>query len=141
MQKLIFLEDKLLIEHIAIWTQQLEVMKDFYVRYFSGTANDKYVSPKGPGVNFESYFLSFDKGARLELMQMSTIPKGTRQQAIGYAHIAFGLESEEAVCALTKQLKADGYTIAGEPRRTGDGYFESSVYDPDGNLVEISALR
>jgi lactoylglutathione lyase len=134
------LGDKPLIDHIAIWTKQLEVMKDFYVRYFNGTANEKYVSPRGKGVNFESYFLSFGKDARLEIMQMSTISEGTKQQAIGFSHIAFGLESEEAVCALTKQLKADGYTIASEPRRTGDGYFESSVYDPDGNVVEITAL-
>lgn len=127
-----------MIEHIAIWTRQLEVMKDFYVRYFCGEPGEKYISPRGPGVNFESYFLSFGKGARLEIMQMSTIPEGTKQQTIGFSHIAFGLESEEAVCAMTKQLKEDGYTIAGEPRRTGDGYFESSVYDPDGNLVEIT---
>lgn len=129
-----------MIEHIAVWTQQLEVMKDFYVRYFDGIANDKYVSPRGQGVNFESYFLSLGKGARLEIMQMSTIPEGTKQQAIGFSHIAFGLESEEAVLAKIKRLKEDGYTIAGEPRRTGDGYFEASVYDPDGNLVEITAL-
>lgn len=127
-----------MIEHIAIWTRQLEVMKDFYVRYMGGEPGEKYISPRGPGVSFESYFLSFGKGARLEIMQMSTIPEGTKQQAIGYSHIAFGLESEEAVCAMTKQLKEDGYTIVGEPRRTGDGYFESSVYDPDGNLVEIT---
>lgn len=127
-----------MIEHIAIWTRQLEVMKDFYIRYFGGTANDKYVSPRGQGVNFESYFLSFGKGARLELMQMSTTAEGTKQQTIGFSHIAFGLESEDAVCAMTVRLKEDGYTIAGEPRRTGDGYFEASVYDPDGNLVEIT---
>ncbi len=127
-----------MIEHIAIWTRQLEAMKDFYVRYFGGKPGEKYISPRGPGVNFESYFLSFGKGARLEIMQMSTISEGTKKETVGFSHIAFGLESEEGVCTMTKQLKEDGYTIVGEPRRTGDGYFEASVYDPDGNLVEIT---
>lgn len=127
-----------MIEHIAIWTRQLETMKDFYIGYFGGIANEKYVSPRGQGVFFESYFLSFGKGTRLELMQMSTIAEGTKQQSIGFSHVAFGLESEEAVCDMTVRLKEDGYTMAGEPRRTGDGYFEASVYDSDGNLVEIT---
>jgi lactoylglutathione lyase len=130
-----------MIEHVAIWTRQLEEMKDFYVRYFGGTANDKYVSPRGEGVCFESYFLSFGDGARLELMQMSTIPDGLGQQSQGFSHIAFALESEQAVCALMDKLKADGIRIAAQPRRTGDGYFEASVYDPDGNLVEITAAK
>lgn len=130
-----------MIEHMAIWTRQLEPMRDFYVRYFGGECNDKYVSPRGNGACFESYFLSFGWGARLELMQMSTIPEGPHQQALGFSHIAFGLKSEDAVCGLITKLKNDGYTIAGEPRRTGDGYFEASVYDPDGNLVEITAVK
>lgn len=130
-----------MIEHAAIWTRQLEPMKDFYVRYFGGTANDKYVSPRGNGVCFESYFISFGPGARLELMQMSTIPKGLGEQSLGLSHIAFALESEDAVCALVQRLKSDALTVAGEPRRTGDGYFEAIVYDPDGNLVEITAAK
>ncbi len=127
-----------MIEHVAIWTRQLEQMKDFYIWYFDGTANQKYVSPRGNGVCFESYFISFESGARLEIMQMSTIPEGLGEQALGFSHFAFSLESEDAVCALIQRLKDDGLEIAGEPHRTGDGYFEASVYDPDGNLVEIT---
>lgn len=130
-----------MIEHVALWTNRLEELKDFYVRYFNGTANDKYVSPRGDGVSFESYFLSFSGGARFEIMQMSTIPEGPGQQALGLSHIAFGLESEEAVRTLVQRLKNDGHHIAGEPRRTGDGYYEASVYDPGGNLVEITAVK
>lgn len=130
-----------MIEHVAIWTIRLEQMKDFYTRYFSGTANQKYVSPRGEGIVFESYFLSFGTGARLELMQMSTIPQGAGCQALGFSHIAFGLESENAVRELVQRLRNDGFELAGEPRRTGDGYFEASVYDPDGNLVEITAIK
>ena len=130
-----------MIEHVALWTNRLEEMKDFYVRYFNGTANDKYVSPRGEGVCFESYFLGFSGGARLEIMQMRTMPDGAGQQALGFSHIAFGLESEEAVRALVQNLKNDGHPIAGEPRRTGDGYYEASVYDPGGNLVEITAVK
>lgn len=130
-----------MIEHVAIWTNRLEPMKDFYTQYFGGTANQKYVSPRGEGVLFESYFLSFGTGARLELMQMSTVPKGPGSQALGFSHIAFGLENEDAVRVLVQRFKNDGFEMAGEPRRTGDGYFEASVYDPDGNLVEITAIK
>ncbi len=130
-----------MVEHVAVWTNRLERMKDFYVRYFGGTANQKYVSPRGEGVFFESYFIAFETGARLELMQMSTVPEGPGRQALGFSHIAFGLESEDAVATLVQTLRNDGFEIAGEPRRTGDGYFEASVYDPDGNLVEITAVK
>ena len=88
------------IHHIAIWTFRLEEMKEFYVRYFKGTSNEKYVNPKK---GFESYFIRFDCGADLEL---------------------------------TEKLRSAGYTISGEPRTSGDGYFESVVLDPDGNRVE-----
>ena len=130
-----------MIEHIAIWTRQLEQMKDFYVNYFAGAANQKYVSPRAEGVVFESYFISFKGNARLELMQMSTVPEGPGRQSLGFSHIAFGLESEQAVHDLVQRFKIDGLEIAGEPRCTGDGYFEASVYDPDGNLVEITAVK
>lgn len=127
------------IEHIAIWTQDLEKLREFYVTYFQATANGKYVNPSK---KFESYFLTFKSGARLELMQRPDIfnhlpNRGT--EFTGYAHLAFATGSKENVNKLTEQLRSDGYEIVGKPRTTGDGYYESVILDPDGNKIEITA--
>ncbi|MGE5377745.1 MAG: VOC family protein [Bacteroidota bacterium] len=124
------------IEHVAIWTDQLEVQKTFYENYFSARAGQKY---KNPNTHFESYFLTFDSGARLELMQapdVKTVQAASRR--VGFAHMAFSVGSRERVDRLTGRLEADGYRIAGRPRTTGDGYYESVVLDPDGNQIEIT---
>lgn len=122
------------IGHIALWTQRLEELRDFYVRYFGGQSTDLYVNPtKG----FESYFVSFGDGCRLELMRRTDIRDRAQEPALGLCHFAFGLGSREQVLALTERLRADGHRIAGEPRTTGDGYFESVVTDPEGNFIEL----
>jgi lactoylglutathione lyase len=126
------------IDHIAIWTIDLEKQKDFYLRYFSARASEKYYNPKK---KFESYFLTFDSGARLELMSMQGIaPRETNvlQQFIGLTHIAISVGSKQQVDALTEQFRSDGIIVAGEPRTTGDGYYESVVLDPEGNRIEIT---
>ena len=126
------------IEHVAIWTHDLERLRSFYEAYFAGRANAKYVNPR---TQFESYFLTFADGTRLELMQKPTIPlsqNDIERQFTGYIHIAFSIGSREAVDALTERLRQDGYRILDGPRTTGDGYYESSVLDPDGNRVEIT---
>lgn len=124
------------ISHIALWTQDLEIIKDFYVKYFGGTSNQKYVNPaKG----FESYFISFSQGPSLEIMRRTDITKNPQAELLGYCHIAFKLGSKEAVINLTEQLHKDGYQVLGQPRTTGDGYFESIIADPCGNRVELVA--
>ena len=123
------------IEHVALWTHDLERSRVFYETYFSATSNTKY---RNESKQFESYFLTFDSGARLELMQMPDIADATGEQTIGWVHIAMSTGSQEAVDQLTERLRADGYTIVGEPRTTGDGYYESVVLDPDGNRIEIT---
>jgi len=126
------------IEHIAIWTHDLERLRNFYETYFVGRANPKYVNPRK---QFESYFLTFADGARLELMQLPTVPPSANdveQQFTGYIHVAFSVGSCEAVDALTDRLRADGYRILDSPRTTGDGYYESTTLDPDGNRLEIT---
>jgi lactoylglutathione lyase len=127
------------IEHLAIYTRQLEVLRDFYVRYFGATANEKY---RNPAKGFESYFLSFDGGARLEIMQKQSVPETGRApgaEVTGLTHLAFRAGTRERVDALTGQLRAAGYAVVGEPRTTGDGYYESVVLDPDGNRLELVA--
>jgi lactoylglutathione lyase len=122
------------IEHVAVWTRDLERLRDFYVRWFGARANAKYARP-----GFESYFLSFESGARLELMRSDAIPDGSFEPATGLAHLAVAVGSEERVDELTADLRAAGHPVVGGPRRTGDGYYESVVLDPDGNRVEVTA--
>jgi lactoylglutathione lyase len=126
------------IEHAALWTPDLERARTFYEQYFGGTAGPRY---ENPTKQFTSYFLHFDAGARLELMHRPDILDagvGSDREALGYAHLAFSVGSEQAVDRLTERLRQDGYAVAGEPRRTGDGYYESVILDPDGNRIEIT---
>lgn len=126
------------IEHIAIWTHHLESLKEFYEQYFDAVPGEKYVNPVK---QFESYFLSFDSGARLELMYRPSIPEtkdDIEAQFTGIIHLAFSTGSEENVNALTRRLKAAGFRVLDGPRTTGDGYYESVVLDPEGNRIEIT---
>ncbi len=125
------------IEHIAIWTEDLEVMRDFYVKYFGLSCNNRY---HNPNKNFSSYFLSFGEGGtRIELMVMPGKEElENRYDFKGLAHFAISLGSKESVWELTERLRAEGYTVLSEPRTTGDGYFESAIADPEGNYVELT---
>ncbi|HOJ78930.1 MAG TPA: VOC family protein [Bacillota bacterium] len=125
------------IEHIAIWCKDIEVQKNFYIKYFNATSNTKYINTTK---NFQSYFLAFDSGCRIELMQMPTIKNSANlpaEQYFGLNHFAVKVGTQEKVIDLTEQLRNDGYSVIGEPRLTGDGYFESVILDPEGNRVEI----
>ncbi|NLP34556.1 MAG: glyoxalase/bleomycin resistance/extradiol dioxygenase family protein [Clostridiales bacterium] len=127
------------IDHVAIWTRDLEKLKEFYVTYFNGVAGDKY---KNVQKQFESYFITFDSGARLEIMQMPSIPlnlNDSLKQYMGIIHIAISVGSVEKVNDLTVRLKNNGYKVVSDPRYTGDGYYESCILDPDGNRIEITA--
>lgn len=127
------------IEHIAIWSTDIERLKNFYHQYFQTTAGEKYFNPKK---NFQSYFLSFKEGCRLEIMQMPGVPVSANdmyKQFTGLIHFAISVGSKESVDTITERLRADGYEVVGEPRTTGDGYYESIVLDPEGNRIEITA--
>lgn len=126
------------IEHIAFWVNDLEKTKDFYEKYFDAKANQKYYNPTK---NFTSYFLEFDGGARLELMNKLEITANKNDfhnQSVGIIHIAFSVGSKQKVNELTEKLRKDGYEIVGEPRMTGDGYYESVILDPEKNIIEIT---
>lgn len=126
------------ITHIAIWTKDLEAMKDFYIKYFSCTTNMKYInSSKG----FESYFLDFNNSCKLELMKMNNIPENLNNslnQYLGLIHFAISVGTKDNVDKLTKILRIDGYEIISAPRFTGDGHYESCILDPEGNRIEIT---
>ncbi len=127
------------IEHIALWTNDLERCKQFYISYFGASASPGYANAaKG----FESCFLTFAEGARIEVMKTTTLSPVTIEpgaQCMGLTHIAIAVGSERRVDELTQRLKHDGHLILDGPRRTGDGYYESVTLDPDGNRVEITA--
>ena len=124
------------IEHIALYVNDLESARRFFVKYFGATSNDGYHNPQ---TDFRSFFLSFDSGARLEIMnkpKMSDLPKEINHT--GYAHIAFSVGSKEKVDTLTAELKADGYEVISGPRTTGDGYYESCIIALEDNQIEIT---
>ena len=126
------------IEHLAIWVNDLELMKEFYLQYFDLESNKKYYNPKK---KFSSYFLSFSSGARIELMHRPDVSEliENAELKLGLTHFAISLGSKEKVDILTNTIRNAGYKIVGEPRTTGDGYYESVIADPEGNLIEITA--
>jgi lactoylglutathione lyase len=127
------------IEHIALWTDDVERLAAFYARYFGASVGAKYSnSSKG----FESRFLTFESGARLELMSTSTLRPIRHEPGahrMGLTHFAVSLGSENRVDEVTGDLRDAGFIVADGPRRTGDGYYESVVLDPDGNRIELTA--
>lgn len=124
------------IEHAALYVNDLEGARSFFVNYLGAKSNDGYHNPK---TGFRSYFLSFEGGARLEIMNKPELADSPKEPArTGYAHIAFSTGSREAVDALTARLKADGYEVTSGPRTTGDGYYESCIAAVEGNLIELT---
>jgi lactoylglutathione lyase len=126
------------IEHVAIWTSDIERLRAFYEDHLGASASPRYVNP---AKRFESYFLQFESGARLEIMSKPSVrrdadPKESERN--GYAHIAMALGSRERVLEVTARVAAAGFSVVDGPRITGDGYFESVVLDPDGNRLELT---
>ncbi len=124
------------IEHVAMYVNDLEKAREFFVKYFGAKSNDGYHNPKK---QFRSYFLSFGGEARLEIMNKADqIDSEKNLAATGFIHLAFSVGSKEKVDDLTAQLKRDGYEVISEPRTTGDGYYESCILDFEGNQIEIT---
>ena len=129
------------IHHLALYTVHLESLRRFYVQYFGAISGEKYVNERK---GFASYFLRFESGAQLEIMEkvgVFTSQNDPLQESLGYTHLAIEVGEEVDVCALTERMRTEGVPILGEPRRTGDGYFESIVADPDGNRIELVARK
>ena len=124
------------IEHLAMYVNNLEAARDFFVKYLGGTSNDGYHNKT---TGFRSYFISFDDGARLEIMNKPQIDDPEKVlNHTGYVHIAFSVGSKERVDELTTQLQQDGYEIISGPRTTGDGYYESCILAVEGNQIELT---
>lgn len=124
------------IHHIAIWVDNIELIRDFYVKYFDCRAGAFYHNPEK---QFTSCFISFNEGSHIELMHRPGIKSSTAEKK-GYTHLAIQLGSCEDVDHLSEKIKNDGFIIVGQPRLTGDGYYESIILDPEGNRVELLAI-
>jgi lactoylglutathione lyase len=125
------------IEHIAIWVLDLEKMKRFYLTFFDLKSSDKYYNQTN---KFSSYFLSFKNGARIELMHRPDISEAIEKSEtkLGLAHFAVSVGTKEKVDSLTELIRTSGFNVVGEPRTTGDGYYESVIEDPEGNKIELT---
>lgn len=124
------------IEHVALYVKDLEKARSFFVKYLDAKSNEGYHNPK---TNFRSYFLLFEDGARLEIMNRPGMPDYPKELSrTGYTHIAFSVGSKEKVDTLTAVLKAEGYEVISGPRTTGDGYYESCIIAIEGNQIEIT---
>lgn len=130
------------IEHIAIWVRDLESMREYYCRFFGAISNQKYVNM---GTSFESYFLAFENGARLEIMSRPDIPPNANDtvgaQHMGLIHLAFGVGDKIAVDQKAAELKENGFRILRGPRTTGDGYYEFETMDPENNRIEVTEIK
>ena len=132
----------MILEHVAIWTSNLEVLKEYYIKYFGARPNNKYFNNTN---QFQSYFLTFRSGARLEIMSKPGSPQNQNDTVIkqheGIIHLAFGVNTKEEVDSKAKELERDGFRILRGPRTTGDGYYEFETVDPDGNRLEVTTYE
>ena len=124
------------IEHIAMYVNNLESARDFFVKYLGGVSNDGYHNKT---TGFRSFFISFDDGARLELMNKPDMDDAEKTvNRTGYVQLAFSVGSKEEVDRLTELLREDGFEVLSGPRTTGDGYYESCIVGLEGNQIEIT---
>ena len=124
------------IDHAAMYVNDLEAEKEFFIEYFHAKVNSRYHNEK---IGFRSYFLTFESGARLEIMKKPEMADQEKNPSrTGYAHLAFSLGNKEKVDELTNRIKAAGYEVISGPRTTGDGYYESCILDGEGNQIEMT---
>jgi lactoylglutathione lyase len=124
------------IEHVGLWVRDIDKVAAFYVKFFAARSGALYQNPRK---GFESRFLEFGSGARLEVMKRAGVEPRGEAELLGLAHLAIAVGDDATVDALAARLRADGCQIDSGPRRTGDGYYECVVRDPEGNRVEIAA--
>lgn len=125
------------INHIALWANDIELLRMFYVRYFGAISGEKYHNPVS---GFTSYFLTFPDGdTRIEIMNVpEIIDRNLKGKFKGFCHIAISLGSKKAVDEMTDKMHREGIIVLGNPRTTGDGYYESVIADPEGNVIELT---
>lgn len=124
------------IDHFAVWVQDLALMRDFYATWFGASSSALY---ENPAKGFASHFLTFPDGGRLEIMSRIDVGQRLSSEMLGYCHLCVSVGGEQQVDELSSALQANGFHIVDGPRRTGDGYYEAVVLDPEGNRIELTA--
>ena len=124
------------LEHVGLWVSDIDTVAAFYAKYFGARVGTLYQNPRK---GFESRFLEFGSGARLEIMKRTDVSQRSEKELLGFAHLALAVGDDASVDALAARFVADGLPPDSGPRRTGDGYYECVVRDPEGNRVEIAA--
>lgn len=125
------------IQHVALWTRDIEAAARFWADHFGARVGDRYESARRPG--FVSRFVRLEGGAAIELMTGPWLAAAEPElEREGWAHIAVTVGSREMVRSLAERLQAAGLLVSA-PRLTGDGFFEAVARTPDGALVEITA--
>jgi lactoylglutathione lyase len=132
----------MILEHVAIWTDDLERLIAFYTKFFDGKANKIYINK---AKQYESYFITFRSGARLELMTRPFLPENMNDtiglQHKGIIHLAFEAATKKEVDEKALEFIANGFQILDGPRVTGDGYYEFVTLDPDNNRIEVTTRK
>ena len=124
------------IDHVALYVRDLKGAKEFFVKYFQAIPSEQYHNAK---TGFKSYFLSFDGGARLEIMTRPELQdQDEKRMRTGFIHLSFRVGDSGMVDKLTSRLEADGFEEVSGPRVTGDGYYESQIAGFEGNVIEIT---
>lgn len=124
------------IDHIAMYVNDLEGARQFFMKFFNAQSNEGYTNHQ---TSFKSYFLTFDDGSRLEIMnKQGMIDSEKSIVRTGFIHLAFNVGSKEKVDELTERLKVEGFNVISGPRTTGDGYYESCIIGFEENQFEIT---
>jgi len=124
------------IDHFALWVQDLALIRDFYATWFGTSSSERY---ENPAKGFASHFLTFPNGGRLEIMSRIDVDQRPASETLGYCHLSISVGGEQRVDELSAQMQASGLQIIDGPRRTGDGYYEAVVLDPENNRIELTA--
>ena len=121
------------LHHVAFWTRRIDVLEDFYARHLGGKVLFRHAIG-----NFRCTFMSLDDSVKIELMSRTELGDPDLTERIGYSHLSLEVDSKARVDQLTETFRAAGIPIEKDKEQYDDGFYESSIRDPDGNVIEIA---
>ncbi len=122
-------------DHVAIVTGNAETMKEFYEMNFKTERTIRWTDG-----TVLLYFIEFSNGVKLELEQRDNPVHVERdvENTYGLAHLAIQVDTKEELEEITERMKKNGVPMRSGPTAYGEDFYESSFWDPDGNIVEIT---
>ncbi|MBN1499819.1 MAG: VOC family protein [Spirochaetes bacterium] len=121
------------LHHTAFWTGDLERLENFYIKYFGGKVLFRH------SINdFKCTFMEIAGSFKIEIMTRTDISGHAADERIGYSHLSIEVESREKVNELTDFFMKENVKILKNREQYDDGFYESSVCDPDGNIIELA---